>query len=157
MRINIPQSQVWPVWRLVLTPAVVVALVSAARWRSRRDDDSRWLIVASDSAYTIALDTTRISSEGQHSYRIWYRTDHSAKRFYREKAFDREVVQAILGCRDLRYRIVSSEMSVRGGLVVERQMLDEKEVAREQWHQVEAGSTDAIVAREACDIARSRR
>jgi len=148
---------VWPVWRLVLTPVAVVAIVSAMRWRSKRGDETRWLDVAKDSAYTIALDTANIAPEGGLTFRIWYRTDHNAMRFYKEKAFNREVVQAILDCRQYRYRIVSSEMSARGGRVVERQELDEKEVRRQAWHDVEAGSTDAEAARAACIVARSIR
>jgi hypothetical protein len=147
---------VTPGWRLSLTAILAVAGTVALRVHASANDDSRWVVLTVDSGYTVAVDTSRIERQFGNTYRIWYRTDHDRMRFYKEKAFDRETVQAILRCDGYGYRVVSTEMSVRRGKTVIRQTTDDGELGRQPWHRVEAGSPDAIVAHSACEIARHR-
>src|SRR5262249_225232 len=104
---RIPASHVAPWWSLAITPLAAVAIVASMRTHSSADEDGRWLIVARDSGYTVALDTSHIRFDRGRGIRIWYRTDHSAMRFYNEKAFNRELVEAILQCPGYSFRVVT--------------------------------------------------
>lgn len=104
--------------------------------------------------YVVALDTSRVEHDIGPTFTVWYRTDHDGPRFYQEKAFDREVVEALVDCRSYRYRIESTEMSMRGGRTVAYQVSRGKDLARQEWRTVEPGSIDADVEKAACDVAR---
>lgn len=154
----IRSGPVTPAWKLVIMPLVGVSVFFALRAHSEADDATRWAVVARDSTYTIAIDTARIGQQPyRNTYQIWYRTDHSALRFYNEKAFDREIVQAILNCDGYSFRIVSTEMSIRGGRSVARQITASGELGRQQWRKVEPGSIEADAARAACELGDQRK
>jgi hypothetical protein len=118
-----------------------------------RADRARWLVIEHDSGYTIALDTSRIVREYGRTYEIWYRTDHAAERFYRGKAFTRETVHAILRCDGYGFRVISTTMSNGSGRSVVHQVMDAKDLAREEWHSVEQGSADEKAAFATCQLA----
>ena len=139
--------------------APLVAAAAAVAWRELappRNDDRSWMLIARDSSYSISLDTTRIARVYDRGYEVWYRTDHVATRYYREKAFDRETVKMLILCRDGRFKVISTTMSMRGERPVLRQLNSEKDVNSQPWHSVEAGSTDADAARATCVVADSR-
>jgi hypothetical protein len=116
------------------------------------DNPSHWIVVARDSSYTISLDTTRIASPFGHAYTIWYRTDHAGTRFYKEQSFTRETVHALLRCNTYQYVIMSAEMSIGSGRPVIRQITEPRDVRRQPWRDVEAGSAEADAARMTCRI-----
>jgi hypothetical protein len=136
----------------------LLAAITVIAWRVfiPGDNEAHWMLIARDSSYAISLDTSRIARLFDRGYDIWYRTDHVATRFYREKAFNREIVRAEIACRDLAFKVVSTTMSMRGAGTVERQVNSREDVQRERWHRVEPGSTEADAARATCIVADSR-
>ena len=138
--------------------APVLAAAAVVGWRAfgSAERPANWMLIARDSSYSISLDTTRIGRAFDRGYDVWFRTDHSALRFYKEKAFNREIVHTILACHDLAFRVVSTEMSVGSSRPVARQSNTAGEVAHEAWHPVTAGSTEADAARATCIVADSR-
>jgi hypothetical protein len=121
------------------------------------DHPSHWIVVARDSSYIISLDTTRIVSPFGHAYEVWYRTDHTRTRFYNEKAFTRETVHALLRCNSYQYVIMSAEMSIGSGRPVVRQTTEPRDVRRQPWRDVEAGSAEADAAGMTCHLSASAR
>ena len=152
-RFEIPVTSVPSAWRLLATAAIASAIALGARRYSMANDESRWLVVATDSGVRIAVDVAHIEHRAAHSILIWYRTDHDVMRYYKEKAFNREIVQALLQCDAYTFRIVSTEMSVRGGRTVMRQASSNGELSRQPWRRVEAGSAESDAARAACRLA----
>src|SRR5262249_4537109 len=53
-----------------------------------------WVVVATDSTYTISIDTARIRYRPGGVYVVWSRTDHAVPRFYHGKRFNREIVES---------------------------------------------------------------
>jgi hypothetical protein len=142
--------------RLWIAPLAAALVVVAARRVIFADSDSHWLVIARDSSYAISLDTTRIAQLYDRVYEIYYRTDHTQVRYYREKAFTRETVRTELACHDLAFKVVSTKMSIGGGRPVTEQHNSAADVRHETWHDVEAGSTEADAARATCIVADSR-
>lgn len=139
----------WTLWVLPLAAAG-----AALAWRSRASDaDSHWMLVASDSSYAIWLDTARIARVYNRLYEVWYRTDHRAPRYYRDKAFDRETVQIQIACRELQFKVVSTTLSMRGRRTVVHQENTPADVRRQAWHAVDPGTTDADAAGATCALA----
>lgn len=153
-RFIIPVTGVPSALRLLSTTALASAIAHGARRHAMANDESRWLVVTVDSGIKIAVDTTHIEREYGHTFRIWSRTDHYAMRYYDDKAFNRETVQAILRCDGYSFRIVSTEMAVRGGGTVVRQVTTDGELSRQPWRRVEPGSVEADAVRAVCLLAR---
>jgi Surface-adhesin protein E len=128
--------------------AITVRLIGASG-----DNRVHWLVVARDSNYTIAIDTTRIVAEYGRTYDVWYRTDHAATRFYKEKAFTRETIHAVLRCDGYRFRIMSVAMSMGSGRAVTWQSAEPQDLASQSWRRVEPGSTESDAARATCQVA----
>jgi hypothetical protein len=143
----------WTIWALPL-----VAAGAALGWRSRSVTDvaDHWMLVASDSSYTIWLDTTRISRLYTRIYEVWYRTDHREPRYYRNAEFNRETVQIQIACRQLQFKVVSTTLSMRGRRNVIHQENTSREVSQQTWHPVDPGTTDADAAGATCNIADAR-
>jgi len=110
-------------------------------------------MVARDSTYSISVDTSRIVAEPGRTYDIWYRTDHTVTRFYNDKAFTREVVHAVLRCDGYTFRVMSTAMSMGAGRAVLRQVTEPRDLVRQPWRRVEAGSTEADAAHATCEVA----
>lgn len=143
-----------PLRRRLARSAGLLALVVAGAWLATRGNDThRWLIVARDSNYTIAIDTAHLRRYAGRDYEIWYRTDHAAMRYYNQKAFNRELVHAILSCRSYAFRVDRSVMSVGDGRPVAVQTTDARDLSRQPWHRIEPGSTEADAAHATCVVA----
>jgi hypothetical protein len=112
-----------------------------------------WVVVAKDSTYTISIDTARIRYRPGGVYVVWSRTDHAVHRFYHGKRFNREIVQSLLQCERLSFKVARVDMALDGRAVA-RQRTDDGELGRQVWRRVEAGTTDAIAAQATCDLAR---
>jgi hypothetical protein len=146
--VNVPSS------KLAVRVGIVAAVVVTARAVATSDDGpTRWLVVARDSSYTISIDTAHIVALPGRVYEIWYRTDHSTTRYYKENAFTRETVRAILRCDGYSFRVASVAMSMGAGRPVARQITEPRDLARQAWRRVEAGSTEADAARATCVVA----
>src|SRR5688572_17409882 len=121
------------------TIAVVTAAVLAtSAIASGGADPAHWMLVARDSSYVISIDTSRIVATPGRTYEVWYRTDHATTRFYREKAFTRELVHAVLRCDGYSFRVMSVAMSIGDSRAVIRQITEPRDLARQQWRRVEA-------------------
>jgi hypothetical protein len=143
-----------PLRRAVRIGGVVAAVAVTGRSiATAGNDEAHWIVVARDSGYTISIDTTRIISESGHTYEVWYRTDHAVTRFYKEKAFTRETVHAILRCDSYKFRIMSTAMSMGSKRPVTTQIMEGRDLERQSWRRVEAGSTEADAARATCVVA----
>src|SRR3954463_13497709 len=142
--------------RAWVAPLLAAAAVVGWRAFTPRDSDAHWMLIARDSSYSISLDTTRILRAFDRGYDVWYRTDHLALRFYKEKPFNRETVQALLSCYTFTFKVVSTAMSIGSARPVARQSNTRDEVAHETWHPTPAGSTEADAARATCIVADSR-
>jgi hypothetical protein len=143
-----------PFRNAVRTASVLTA--GALTWlavANARDEQANWIVVARDSTYSISIDTTRILVERGRTYEVWYRTDHAVTRFYKEKAFTRETVHAILRCNNYTFRVISTAMSMGSRRPVAQQVTDARDLARESWRKVEPGSTEADAARATCEVA----
>jgi hypothetical protein len=116
---------------------------------SASDRGYRWQVVARDSSYQIAIDTMQIDRRNYTLYTVWYRTDHAQTRLHNGKPFNRELVQSLLRCDNLSFKVLSVDMSMGGKLPVARQRTN---AAEQPWRSVERGTIEEAAARAACDI-----
>jgi len=145
----------WKKWIALL--AVAAASAIAARWTFAGlvDPPGHWMQVARDSSYDIAIDTSRIKRRGG-AWEIWYRTDHATTHLYKDKVFNREVVQSLLDCGSLSFRIARVDMSLRPRGVVAQQRAGPGELGQQPWRAVERGTIEATAAQAACDFVDQR-
>ena len=124
---------------------------------------ARWVRVIQDPNYVIYLDTAMIRHRPDHSYRridayeVLYRTDHALPRELKGTTFTREVVQSIVLCDSLWFRVASVDMSMGDGKPVAIQRLEDHELARQAWRRVELGTSEEVAARAACHFIARRR
>jgi len=132
---------------------VAAASVATRVVITSQDEATHWVVVARDSTFSISLDTSRIIARPGRIYQIWYRTDHTVTRFYRDEPFNRELVHAVLRCDGYTFRVMSTAMSMGSRHPVIRQVTDDRELVRQQWRGVEPGSTEADAAHATCNLA----
>lgn len=138
--------------------ALIICALGAAGLAARvivppSSDRGGWVVVAQDSTYTISIDTARIGRRTGGVYVVWSRTDQAVPRFYHGKRFNREIVQSLLQCEGLSFKVARVDMALDGRHVA-RQRTDDGELGRQIWRRVEAGTTDSIAAQATCDFAR---
>jgi hypothetical protein len=109
-----------------------------------------WKRVAADSNYAISIDTARLSAHYGAWPIVWYRTDHVLPRLYKGKEFDREIVQSVVRCDSLWFKVVSVDMSMGSRQPVARQLSENRDLSRQPWRNVERGTIEEVVARAAC-------
>jgi hypothetical protein len=117
--------------------------------------DSRWLRIAHDTLYDIALDTTRVTSSSYHTYIVRYRTDHAVPHMYKGEEFNREIVVSYLRCGDLAFKVAAVDMSMRGHGTVIQQRSEGSDLVQQPWRHVQPGTIEATAARRTCDFARA--
>ncbi len=146
-----PREVYWPKWLALL--AVAAVSVVGARWTfsGLADTPGHWVQVARDSSYDIAMDTSRIKRR-DGAWEIWYRTDHATTHLYRDKTFNREVVQSLLRCGNLSFRIARVDMSLRPRGVVAQQLAGPGELGQQPWRPVDRETIEGTVAKAACDF-----
>jgi hypothetical protein len=116
-----------------------------------------WVRAAQDTNYAISIDTSRIETpEHRQWVVVWYRTDHAQPRLHKGQPFDRELVKTLLRCNDLSFKIQRVDMSSRAGHVIAGQRASTDEIAKQPWRNVERGTIEETVARQACELARLR-
>ena len=133
--------------------ACAAAGLAARMMVPSNESGGSWVVVATDSTYTISIDTARIRYRPGGVYVVWSRTDHAVARFYHGKRFNREIVESLLQCDRLSFKVARVDMALDGRHVT-RQRTDDGELGRQVWRPVEAGTTDAIAAQATCDLAR---
>jgi hypothetical protein len=119
-----------------------------------RGNGGRWLRVARDSDYDIAIDTTRIAGSEFRGFRIWFRTQHAARHYHDGLPFDREIVESVIDCRKLTFRIASVDLSLDDRPPISRQRTEAGELTLQPWRQVEPRTIEEAAAIKACDFAR---
>lgn len=117
-------------------------------------DSKRWVRVARDANYEIAIDTTRIEPHGLYGYLVWYRTDHAAQRLHKGKPFNREVVQSELRCKEMEFKVVSVDLSMGSARPISEQRTEPRDLEDQKWRTVERGTTEEMAATAACHFAR---
>jgi hypothetical protein len=116
---------------------------------SASDRGRSWQVVARDSSYQIAIDTTHVGRRNNVWYTVWYRTDHTQTRLHNGKPFNREVVQSLLRCDNLSFKVLSVDMAMAGELPIAHQ---QTQAGDQPWRFVERGTIEEAAARAACDI-----
>jgi len=125
-------------------------------------EPARWLTVARDANYDVAIDPSRIRAGFEWSgrryrvYEVWYRTDHRMPREHKGKTFDREVVQSIVQCDSLWFKVISVDMWRGDEKLIARQRTERGELGAEPWRRVVRGTTEEIAAQAACHYGRKR-
>jgi hypothetical protein len=121
------------------------------------DSSPRWVRVARDANYTVYLDTGRIRPYGERelkerAWEVWYRTDHAQPRVHGNdgEQFNREVVQSVVRCNSLMFRVARVDMSMGSAKPIVQQRLTTEEFRRQQWRRVVPGTTEEIAGRAAC-------
>jgi hypothetical protein len=71
---------------------------------------------------------------------------------YKDKEFIREIVQSLLRCGNLSFRIARVDMSLRPRGVVAQQRAGPGELGQQPWRSVERGTIEAAAAQAACDF-----
>ena len=137
--------------------------VAACTNASADERSLRWVRVVRDANYDIAIDTAQVKRSVEwwdhtmlQTYRVWYRTDHAAPRLHEGKQFNREVVQSIVYCDSLWFKVLSVDMSMNGGRPISIQRTAPNELPDQPWRRVERGTADEIAAQAACHFASKR-
>jgi hypothetical protein len=139
---------------LLLLFACSSVVAGACTNASASNGSNGWLRVASDSSYDISIDTTRIARRYGHVYVVWYKTDHAVTHLYERKQFNREVVQGLLHCGNLSFKVASVDMSLGGGHPISQQRASPGALHQQPWRQVERGTIEEVAALATCDFAR---
>ncbi|HEY9225214.1 MAG TPA: hypothetical protein VIP11_01120 [Gemmatimonadaceae bacterium] len=140
--------------------AIIVAFGAVTYFAARgiatwATSSNRWMRIARDSSYDIAIDTTRMSKRYGQWDVVLYRTDHARTQLYKGKPFDREVVESVIRCDSLWFKIASIDLSLGSHRPISRQRADDRDLFDQPWRRVERGTIEERVARAACDLTRT--
>lgn len=133
---------------LSLAGGLAVALLA------HRGNGAQWLRVARDSEYDVAIDTTRIAGGEVRGFRVWFRTQHAARHYHDGLPFDREIVESVIDCKHLTFRVASVDLSLDDRPPISRQRTQAGELSLQPWRQVEPRTIEEAAAIKACDVAR---
>ena len=141
--------------QVLLIAGGLACAVSACESASAHSS-GRWLGVVRDVNYDISLDTSRITRRWRNEYVVWYKTDHVAPHLHNGKPFNREIVQSLVRCDSLWFKVISVDMSLGNEKPISQQRADRMEVLDQPWRRVEQGAAEEIAARAACTFAERR-
>jgi hypothetical protein len=122
-----------------------------------------WAMVFRDSAFQIALDTSRVERIDADSYLVWMQTRWRVPRRGSTKRtpspFNRELIHTFLRCQPVAYRVAQTVVSLNGGPAIDSIGSGVDSARQADWHPASAGSADAAAGAEACRVLnrRSRR
>jgi hypothetical protein len=139
--------------RILLSVVGASTFAAGCADAAARGGSDRWLLVARDTNYSIAIDTTRITGRYARTYTVWYRTDHTIPRLYKDKEFNREIVQGVLQCEDMSFKIASVDMSMGARSPVVQQRAEAGELGQQPWRHVARETIEGRVAQATCDYA----
>lgn len=135
-----------------------VSAQAAAVSRAARiaDFEPPWVSVFSDSAFHVALDTSRVERIAPDSYLIWMQTRWLEPRTGTTKRtpspFDRELIHTFVRCELLAYKVARTIVSLDDGPAVDSIGAGVDAARQADWHPSAAGSADAIAGAEACAL-----
>jgi hypothetical protein len=93
-----------------------------------------WLRVYTDTAFTVALDTSRVERIANNAFLVWFETRWA--RPHQTQApgpFNRETIRTILRCRPVAYKTVHVSVSLDAGPVVAEQGGTVADAERQEW------------------------
>jgi len=129
---------------------------AASRSRVIADFDLPWIPVFRDSAFRIALDTSRIKRVGSNTYLLWMQTRWFLPRRGGTKRtaspFNRELIHTFLRCEPLAYKVARTVVSLDDGPPVDSVGAGVAAAKRADWHPVSSGSADAGAGAQACEV-----
>lgn len=150
-----PAAWLWSV-------AMAVAGACTGEWDPTadvvREADRAWVRVYADAEYDISVDTAHIRRHlaADHTFEIWYRTQHLKPRLRRGERWNREITRSVLRCDGLLYKIARVDISEDGHRPISQQRTEPWELDDQPWREVEVGTMEEITARAACHYAGAR-
>jgi hypothetical protein len=149
-------------WQIMLCACANLSAVGCTS-ASADTEAARWLRIVRDANYDVAIDTSRVrgridGSNGRWypSNEVWYRTDHHIPRLHNDKPFNREVVQSIVQCDSLWFKVISVDMSMGNERPISQQRTAPNELPDQPWRRVVRGTAEEIAAKAACHFAAKR-
>jgi len=111
------------------------------------------MLVARDANYNISIDTSRSIRRALGGYVVWYRTDHIGTHLHNGKPFNREVVQSLVRCDSLLFKVISVDMSLGARAPISQQRTEPDELFEQPWRRVERGTAEEMAAQAGCTFA----
>jgi hypothetical protein len=119
-----------------------------------------WILVFTDSAFTVGLDTTRISRWSSSAYVVWFQTRWTQPRLGRlstaPSPFNREVINTFLRCSPLGFKTVETTGYLDDGPRIAQTGGSLTEGVNKKWDASAVGSADEGSGTAACAIISSR-
>lgn len=116
----------------------------------------RWVRVFTDSAFTVALDTSRIERTASGDYLVWFKTQWSRPhQSHSPRPFNRETIHTLLRCEPLEYKTIHVGVSLDAGPIVAEQAGTVADAAEIPWKAPKPGSADVDSFTAACAILRT--
>lgn len=115
-----------------------------------------WARVYSDTNYVVSIDTAHLDQRVFGINIVWYRTQHRRDREYRGRPWNREIIQSVLLCDSLEYKVRSVDLSLGSRAPISRQRATLRELGAQPWRRIVPGTPDEVTARAACDMLRRR-
>ena len=147
---------------LAATLTVVVSLLVMGCDISIANEDAitagtrGWARVYADTNYDVSIDTAHLDQRVFGVNIVWYRTQHRRDREYRGKPWNREVIQSVLLCDSLEYKVRSVDLSLGSRPPISRQRATLRELGSQPWRRVVPGTPDEVTALAACNMLRRR-
>jgi hypothetical protein len=116
----------------------------------------RWIRIYSDTNYVVSIDTAHLGMRIAGGNIVWYRTQHRRNREHERRLWNREVIQSVLRCETLEYRVRSVDLSDGGHPPVSRQRTTVRELLAQPWRDIALGTPDELTARAACYLIKAR-
>lgn len=115
-----------------------------------------WARVYSDTNYVVSIDTAHLDQRVFGVSIVWYRTQHRRDREYRGRPWNREIIQSVLLCDSLEYKVRSVDLSLGSRAPISRQRASLRELGAQPWRRVVPGTPDEVTALAACNMLRRR-
>lgn len=133
---------------------VALSLIGIAACTSADASPSgRWVQLGRDANYTVWIDTVALKREyldHMPGYLVWYRTDHTAPRLHHRKPFNREIVESVVACDSLWFKVRSVDMRMNDERPIALQRADVDDLMQQPWRRVELGTVEEAAAQAAC-------
>lgn len=120
------------------------------------DFNAPWIRIFSDSAFQIALDTSRVERVAADSYLLWMQTRWLTPRSGSTKRtpspFNRELIHTFLRCAPVAYKVARTVVSLDDGPAVDSVGAGVDTARQAGWQTSSGGSADAAAGAEACAL-----
>lgn len=112
----------------------------------------RWTRVYSDTNYDVSIDTAHLHERIFGVNTVWYLTQHRSEREHHGHPWNREVIQSLLLCDSLEYKVRSVDLSLGNHAPISRQRESLRDLGAQPWRRVVPGTPDEVTARAACNM-----